>query len=169
MQISRNKTGFTLVELLVVIAIIGMLIALLLPAVQAAREAARRMSCTNNLKQIGLAVHNFHDTMMGLPPATVGTTDPDHPRASFFVLILPYIEKNAMYDLIKSKSNDFADPLTNVAFWNPLSVEERRSFSGAWNNFRCPSRRGANDVGLTDTSTTVGQHGHYGPQGVLLI
>ena len=96
---SRNKLfGFTLVELLVVIAIIGILIALLLPAVQAAREAARRMGCSNNLKQMGLAMHNYASTWEGaFPAAAVGDGDCRH---ALFSQMLPYLEMQAIYDML---------------------------------------------------------------------
>jgi prepilin-type N-terminal cleavage/methylation domain-containing protein/prepilin-type processing-associated H-X9-DG protein len=84
-----RRSGFTLVELLVVIAIIGILIALLLPAVQAAREASRRSSCQNNLRQIGLAAQNFHDARKAFPPLRITGS---HGWATFWVMIMPYIE-----------------------------------------------------------------------------
>ncbi|MGL4943309.1 MAG: DUF1559 domain-containing protein [Thermoguttaceae bacterium] len=83
------------------IAIIGVLVALLLPAVQAAREAARRMQCTNNLKQMGLGVHNFHDTNNGLPPGIIARY-----RFSMFPLIFPFMEQTALYDLLLSTYDD---------------------------------------------------------------
>ncbi|MCA9206125.1 MAG: DUF1559 domain-containing protein [Planctomycetales bacterium] len=104
---SRRPTGFTLVELLVVIAIIGVLVAMLLPAVQAAREAARRSSCSNNLKQLGLAVHNTHDTYKRFPPlcapsATVQLTVEGPYKGPYgrtvFHWMLPFIEQTTIYD-----------------------------------------------------------------------
>jgi len=98
----RSPGGFTLVELLVVIAIIGILIALLLPAVQAAREAARRMQCSNNLKQLGLALHNYHSTFNCFPAGTIiDYTDVDNCGAdcrgtSFYVSVLSYFEQSAV-------------------------------------------------------------------------
>jgi prepilin-type N-terminal cleavage/methylation domain-containing protein len=89
---NRRNRGFTLVELLVVIAIIGILIALLLPAVQAAREAARRSQCSNNLKQIGLALQNYHDTFQTFPPGGLGVRG-----AAWTVFILPYMEQGPAY------------------------------------------------------------------------
>lgn len=114
-----KKTGFTLVELLVVIAIIGVLIALLLPAVQQAREAARRMSCSNNLKQLGLATHNYHDTYLALPPRQGGpdwSGNNSHPRWSGFVSLLPFIEASSRYDQIESTRNHVWHNNTNSGY-----------------------------------------------------
>ncbi|PQO46076.1 DUF1559 domain-containing protein [Blastopirellula marina] len=97
-----KKQGFTLVELLVVIAIIGVLVALLLPAVQQAREAARRMTCSNNLKQIGLALHNYHDTFQMFPPASVQSN-----TLSWNVLILPFIEQGPLHDQFNFNSGSW--------------------------------------------------------------
>jgi len=106
-----RKKGFTLVELLVVIAIIGILIALLLPAVQAAREAARRMQCSNNLKQIGLALHNHHDTLKAFPMGSYNLREawPSN-GTNWRTHILPYIEGSTVFDdlVIDDTSNFMA-------------------------------------------------------------
>jgi prepilin-type N-terminal cleavage/methylation domain-containing protein len=127
---SHGRTGFTLIELLVVIAIIGVLVGLLLPAVQQAREAARRTSCTNNHKQLGLALHNHHDTFNYLPPLRSigrGGTLTFHDRTSGFILLLPYLEQNSSYDQIASAGSGLM-PWQNRAEWT-------LDFDG----FKCPS------------------------------
>jgi prepilin-type N-terminal cleavage/methylation domain-containing protein/prepilin-type processing-associated H-X9-DG protein len=131
--------AFTLVELLVVIAIIGILIALLLPAVQAAREAARRAQCTNNLKQFGLALHNYHDTYKTFVYRKGGTgctsgaaRDGNCNRRSGFISLLPYMEAGNMWELVKA--GDATTPPEGPAGWSRW---------GPWDNppetFRCPS------------------------------
>ncbi len=143
----RNPSfGFTLVELLVVIAIIGILVALLLPAVQAAREAARRMSCTNNVKQLALAVHNYHDVHKVFPPGsmtsnkidfnnsnwcTSGTGDQS--RASWTVLILPFIEGQNQYARF-----DFGSAFTSTSNL-PGVAANHTEFNTNNPNFQCPS------------------------------
>jgi len=99
---TKSSGGFTLVELLVVIAIIGILIALLLPAVQAAREAARRSQCSNNLKQLGLALHNYHSALSAFPPGVIWSAGTQYSRArqNFHVHLLPYHEQSTVYDAL---------------------------------------------------------------------
>jgi prepilin-type N-terminal cleavage/methylation domain-containing protein/prepilin-type processing-associated H-X9-DG protein len=111
-----RRNGFTLVELLVVITIIGILIALLLPAVQAARESARRMQCSNNLKQIGLALHGYHTALRSFPPGYIsavgsgGPADDRGPGWGWAAMILPYLELDSVKGQIRF-DKDITDPL----------------------------------------------------------
>ena len=114
---SRIRRGFTLIELLVVIAIIAVLIALLLPAVQQAREAARRSQCKNNLKQLGIALHNYHDSVRAFPinlyggygdTANVGGYTQTSKSWSFLVYLLPYVDQGPLYNLINPGVNSMS-------------------------------------------------------------
>src|SRR5688572_28391219 len=95
---ARSAGGFTLVQLLVMIAIIGLLVALLMPAIQAAREAGRRAACSNNLKQIGLGIHNYHDIYGCFPPGAInfGTCCSTESYTSWPISLLPYIEQGVL-------------------------------------------------------------------------
>jgi prepilin-type N-terminal cleavage/methylation domain-containing protein/prepilin-type processing-associated H-X9-DG protein len=147
LQVQRRPSGFTLVELLVVIAIIGVLVALLLPAVQAAREAARRSSCSNNLKQLGIGIHNFHDTFNRLPPATTQDQQPFGPAASnwgasWMVYILPFIEQQPLYQSLTIGGGTGYGNATNGPLYNNVQVKI----------YRCPST----PLPKTTTSTVPG-------------
>ena len=165
-----SKRGFTLIELLVVIAIIAVLIALLLPAVQAAREAARRMQCVNNLKQIGLAVHNYISAQGVIPPT--GSTDNGNPPkvdnaaspqgASAKVRILPYIEQQNLYNAYNFMVGD-----RNSSYLPKSKVINATIVTLVVNAYLCPSDpdvggddliavgTGANKVVVADTSYPI--------------
>jgi prepilin-type N-terminal cleavage/methylation domain-containing protein len=111
---SARRSGFTLIELLVVIAIIAILIALLLPAVQQAREAARRTQCRNNIKQLGLAFHNYHDSLNTFPPASTLSLPNSNGQHTWVELILPYIDQAPLYNQINfSIANNLTTPSNN--------------------------------------------------------
>jgi len=177
------QRGFTLVELLVVIAIIGILVALLLPAVQAAREAARRMSCSNNMKNLGLALHNYHDTYKTFPPDAIwhgnmkGTTAAagDQRNYTWIALCLPYLEQTTLYEQI-----DFRFPAimaTAVPVTNPgvgpgqgtgeldrIWVDGVPARSLSFPVLKCPSDPDHNEpphgFGITSYAGNAGWDGH---------
>ncbi len=144
----QRHSGFTLVELLVVIAIIGILVALLLPAVQAAREAARRMSCSNNLKQLGLALHNYHDTYKRFPINAGEGTDKHawqvgaHRKGTWLVKLLPYVEQEAFYNRLDFNVDTVAqiesDP-TLMGYVIEAYICPSDNHSGVWSNGRAIS------------------------------
>jgi prepilin-type N-terminal cleavage/methylation domain-containing protein len=154
----RQQAGFTLVELLVVIFIIGVLIALLLPAIQMARESARRTQCANNLRQLGLAAHGFHDTTSRLPPGYLGPRPPvgvppvDDQFVGVLPYLLPYLEQVSVHDLIgvdmkvdHVRDRWWADSDT----WNVAQYKLKM--------FLCPS----DDPYASQTGTFVGLHTWY--------
>src|SRR4051794_34114916 len=134
-MITRSRSGFTLIELLVVISIIAVLIALLLPAAQAAREAARRMQCTNNLKQMGLAMHNFESANGFFTPAAIdaavpklginvdesGKPFPKLTHHGWAILLLPFTEQTVLYNAYNLKA-DFRAPANSTVVPSQLNL-----------------------------------------------
>ena len=153
--------GFTILEMLVVVAIIGLLLALLLPNVRFAREAARRMSCSNNLKQIGIALHNYHDSYGHFPTAMGGTgigetpADGNANRLGGFVALLPFLEQQALWEQISTASefNGVMYPAMGPAPW----IAAYTPWQNEIPTLRCPSSESKpTDFGLTNYAFCVG-------------
>ncbi len=179
----KRPQGFTLVELLVVIAIIGILVGLLLPAVQAAREAARRMSCSNNFKQIGLGLHNYHSAYKELPMEQGGTwTDTNTPAnlnnrldLSYLVGVLPFVEQQALWEQISQPNNKRVDGTTQTPPWPAMGPAGGQAQYVPWltevPTFRCPSdpESGPPAFGRTNYAACMGDSAWYMNNGPVQI
>ncbi|WP_013626723.1 DUF1559 domain-containing protein [Rubinisphaera brasiliensis] len=145
MSLTRHRrSGFTLIELLVVIAIIAILVALLLPAVQQAREAARRSSCKNNLKQLGLALHNYHDTFSVFPFRQGGPGHGNGSRWSGNIHLLPNLEQAALYDAFMARADQAGADLSPWVEWTVNGIQPTAQTVPA---FLCPSDTNTDPVG----------------------
>ena len=160
---SKSKRGFTLVELLVVIAIIGILVGMLLPAVQSVREAARRATCLNNMRQVILACHNYQSSNLAFPPGATNASG-----ASFLVDILPFIDQGNAADQFKSGTvslNDLAD-LNRIDLFLCASAtqnDENSTAGGGRNVSHYYGSMGRGDASI-DTTIGVGLTGMFSPR-----
>ncbi len=162
----RRSRGFTLIELLVVIAIIAILIALLLPAVQQARESARRTQCRNNLKQLGLALHNYHDTFKMFPPAYFGLYGGAGQNWAWGASILPYLDQAPLYNMINmgvyAAHDAAANPTVLLAMQQPLEAYRCASDKAKGTNSAWTYRAGLSGSGVaTATSNYVASNNTY--------
>jgi prepilin-type N-terminal cleavage/methylation domain-containing protein/prepilin-type processing-associated H-X9-DG protein len=153
-----RRPGVTLIELLVVIAIIAVLIVLLLPAVQKVREAAARMSCTNNLKQIALAAHNYHGAFNGFPPGAA----PWPAQASALALLLPYLEQGNAYQQFDFSRDVYADPVNGLARAQQVQTFLCRS-DPSQGYYRSPFPPGE-ESGKSNYAANLGAHGWWKEQ-----
>jgi prepilin-type N-terminal cleavage/methylation domain-containing protein len=174
----RTRKGFTLIELLVVIAIIAVLIGLLVPAVQKVREAANRMSCTNNLKQLGIAIHSYHDTRGAFPPGGASDNAPYGTGggwgSSWKVFILPFIEQESIYKAWQFTANSGYTNGTNMSTATPLvhnrTIKTYRCPSSSMPDFYASSNNNGalqmltsyTGIGGSSTDTGVVNNGSYG-------
>lgn len=164
MRVRRSPKGFTLVELLVVIAIIGILVALLLPAVQAAREAARRTECNNNLKQLALACHNHHDTYKRFPPGChqdqipFGTSPSGSGYGgSWLQTILPFVEQQPLFSkMVFAGASGWGGPNTNYVAAQGVIIK----------GYRCPSDPTPDNCANPQSNSPIMKPSYVGIQGV---